>query len=195
MSQKTPTFDDPPDDVVDAFPTAHYQVDVRLDAIADHVRREMEVGLDVDPPFQRAHVWTSAQQAAFCEHILRGGETGITLVAGHVGDLRERPDGTCYFKHYCLIDGKQRLEAVTQFQNDEFPIFAHPGKPGGYFYSGLGPRFRRLHVRLQWRVLKLSSYGEILRQYLRMNSGGTAHTEGELDTVREMLGALTPSTG
>ena len=29
--------------------------------------------IDLDPDFQRPHVWTDAQQEAFIEHVLRGG--------------------------------------------------------------------------------------------------------------------------
>ena len=34
-------------------------------------------GLDLDPPFQRGHVWTDDQRSAYMEYILSGGYTGV----------------------------------------------------------------------------------------------------------------------
>ena len=37
-----------------------------------------EEGLQLNPDFQRGHVWTEDQQVKFLEFILRGGKTGRT---------------------------------------------------------------------------------------------------------------------
>jgi len=87
-----PSFQDIPH-----FPTAHYQVDVDWNFLERHIRNAIDNdGLILEPDFQRAHVWTQAQQIAYVE----------------IGP-------------YEILDGKQRLEAVRAFLRGDLPIFGH----------------------------------------------------------------------
>ena len=38
-----------------------------------------DYGLQLNPDFQRGHIWTEAQQIAFIEYVLRGGQSGRCL--------------------------------------------------------------------------------------------------------------------
>lgn len=56
------------------FPRAIYEIDVMFRDLPRHVAECVGQGLDLDPDFQRGHVWTRDQQVAYVEYMLRGGE-------------------------------------------------------------------------------------------------------------------------
>lgn len=184
-----------PNAVIDPFPHSNHAVDVDLGYLEWHLRREVELGLDLDPPYQRAHVWTEAQRVAFVEYLLRGGKTGVTVVVGHVGDIVMLDPTTCGYQHYSLVDGKQRLDAVRAFLRDDLPVFAHPGRPTGYLASELSrAHTRSFIVRLRFECILFPSYADLLRHYVRLNAGGTPHTAEEIAKVRAMLAEIQGTT-
>ena len=165
----------------------NYQIDViwrSLERQLDHYRADY--GLDLDPDFQRAHVWTEAQQKAFVEFMVRGGRTGRVILfnakgwngsMSKVGPLQ-------------LVDGKQRLNAVMRFLHDEITIFDD--------IPGIGPTLcsemevlRDLECRFQFYINGLNTRAEVLTWYLQLNRGGTPHTDEELDRVEALRDAET----
>lgn len=135
---------------------------------------------DFDPDFQRGHVWTKDQQRAWLVHFLRGGRNGRRLffnMPGWQGDYT----GTLE-----LIDGKQRVEAIRAFLNDEVPVWGH-------FYSEIvtesADRYLLSRNTIRINVNTLKTRREVLKWYLQMNDGGTPHTAEELHKVRELLDA------
>jgi hypothetical protein len=136
--------------------------------------RENIAPLNLDPDYQRAHVWTREQQIAYVEYMLQGGEVGRAITfncPGWMGDWRGP---------FELVDGKQRLEAARTWMNDEFKTFGH------YFSEFEEPR-RLPDLNFDFRVCKLASREEVLRLYLNINAGGTPHTAEELERVRALL--------
>jgi hypothetical protein len=163
------------------FPRAYYEVDVAWRYLEDHLKSWADDhggkmgGLNLDPDFQRTHVWTREQQVAYVEYQLRGGEVGRNVIFNSPDWDRgyERPTE--------LVDGKQRLEAVRAFMRDEFPVFGHLCSEHEDKLSS--------DFRFKFRVCKLESREEILQLYLNINAGGTPHTQDELDRVRALLEA------
>ena len=82
---------------------------------------------------------------------------------------------------FVLVDGKQRLEAVRRFMADDLGVF------GGHKLSDFEDKLRLMHVDFVIMVNNLPDEKSVLRWYLDINSGGVAHTEAELDKVRQML--------
>lgn len=155
------------------FPHAYYEVDVPWEHLDSHLARFAEQGLDLDPDFQRGHVWTTVQQVAFVEHMLRGGKSPRHIYFNCADWKRAR--GAIQ-----LVDGKQRLEAARRFIAGRLPVF------GGLTASDLGecPPF---NVDFRFHVHTLQTRREVLEWYLAMNSGGSVHTESELARVRALL--------
>lgn len=154
------------------YPRAHYEIDVDLgDLLEHHKRWTTKYGLTMDQDYQRGHVWTEAQQIAFVEHVLRGGEVGRNIVINSPGFR----DGTSTFAE--MVDGKQRYTAMLKFANDELRVFGH-------LRSEFTDR-PRCFITLKWRVVELDRLG-ILDLYLSLNGGGTPHTEEELKRVRAL---------
>ena len=169
-----PKFNDIP-----KFPRAHYEVDIEWRSLERTLQDSaLTEGLDLDPDFQRAHVWTREQQTAYIEYQLRGGEVGKNLTFNHPGwDNHEKK----YQKGpYVIVDGKQRMEAVRAFIRDEIPVF-------GYRYSEFTDSLRLIHASFKWRVCSLKTRAEVLQLYLSINAGGTPHTAEEIARVRELL--------
>lgn len=129
---------------------------------------------DLDPDFQRGHVWTQDKQVKYVEFILRGGKSSRDIYWNHPGWMRD-------FKgEMVLVDGKQRLEAVRAFLRDEFEVF-------GSKYSEYTDRIRQISTDFIFHVNDLRTRAEVLQWYLDLNSGGVVHTDDELNRVRELL--------
>lgn len=130
--------------------------------------------LDLDPEFQRGHVWTESQQIAYVEFILRGGSGSNDIQFNCVGWMNS------FEGPFVLVDGKQRLTAVLKFLRSELKVFGH-------YYNEFEDDFRWGDCEFIFHVNDLKSMQEVYRWYLEMNSGGTPHTEEELDKVRKLI--------
>lgn len=159
------------------FPRAHYEIDVGWDYLEGSLERWKEAyGLELDPDFQRAHVWSRAQQIAYVEYVLMGGEVAKNITWNCVGWDRTSTAGPIQ-----LVDGKQRLEAARAFLRDELPVFGHR-------FSEFKDRMRYM-TSFRFRVCSLEKREDVLRLYLNINAGGTPHTKAEIERVRKLLKA------
>jgi hypothetical protein len=158
--------------------TASYAVDIPWSFLEDSLRRYLDEGLNLDPDFQRAHVWTEEQQVRYVEFRLRGGRSGHDIFTNCPGwNYGERGS------EFVLVDGKQRLEAARKFLRNELRIF------GGNLFKDYGDRLPMMEARFRWHVNDLDTRAEVLQWYLDLNTGGVVHTQDELDRVRELLEA------
>lgn len=132
-------------------------------------------GLDMDPDFQRGHVWTEEQQIRFVEYALRGGRSGRDIFWNNPTWMGKWTQPTV------LVDGKQRLNAALRFMHNEIPAF-------GYHYKEWSGRLPSA-ANFTFHVNTLKTRAEVLRWYLDINAGGTPHTKEELDRVRGLLDA------
>jgi hypothetical protein len=130
--------------------------------------------LDLNPIYQRGHVWTVEKQIAYVEYILQGGPSS-RLIYWNCSSW-----GTKYNTPLELVDGKQRLEAARAFLRGDIPAF---GYKIGEFEGSLrlcGPDF-------VFCINDLKTQKEVMQWYLQLNSGGVVHEEYELERVRKLL--------
>ena len=155
--------------------TPNYQVNVSLDFLKTWIDEQTsELNLQLNPDFQRGHVWTRDQQIAYIEYLLRGGTSGREIYFNMPGWMSDwKGDFVC-------VDGLQRITTCLAFINDEIPAF-------GYYFSEYEDKLRLLSVTLVMNVNNLKTRREVLTWYLEMNTGGTVHTTEELNKVRKML--------
>jgi hypothetical protein len=162
-----------------------WECDFELDRMLEFIAEDVAtLGLQLDPDFQRAHVWTEAQQIAWLEFFFRGGKTGRVIYLNHPGWQNS------YKGEYVCVDGKQRIEAARRFLNNEITVFGSLRKE---FSDGmLGTPTMKINVNT------LKTRAEVLQWYIEMNAGGTPHTEIEIKRVKALLAkeakALTPCT-
>lgn len=135
--------------------------------------------LNLDPDYQRDHVWTDEQAEAFVGHFIEGGAVPMIILNSHEGWIE--PDE--------VVDGKQRIQALMRWLTGDIAAELTDGRR--LYWNDLdeeskhrmssitGPRIEIGYVML--------SRAEVLRLYLRLNRGGTVHTDSEIDKVRELL--------
>jgi hypothetical protein len=156
---------------------ATYAVDVSWSYLKRHVQMHVEeYGLNLDPDFQRGYVWTPEQKVRYVEFVLQGGAGGRDIQTNH-----PNWNGSLMTGDYVLVDGKQRLNAVLGFLDNDFPIF------GGNYLRDYEDAPHILTARFRWHVNDLATRTEVLQWYLDLNAGGTVHTAAELDKVRGMI--------
>lgn len=166
-----------------------YEVNIGLPylegAIQDYIK---EYFLELNPDFQRGHIWTTEQQIAFVEFFLRGGKTSRVIYFNcpffKNGDVEGYKKGKYDHPMVC-VDGLQRLTALRKFINNELPIF------GGYYlkdFEDWKVLLRKESVRIN--INNLRTKKEVLKWYLEFNNAGTPHTEEELNRVQKMYEAL-----
>jgi HNH endonuclease len=89
-----------------------------------------------------------------------------------------------------VIDGKQRLTAIWRWMKDQIPAELSDGTMIWYHDTNEVDR-RGLDSLITYTDI---SRVERLRFYLKINRGGTVHSEAEIGKVREMLAAETAQT-
>lgn len=143
-------------------------------------------GLEINPDFQRGHVWNAFQQKKFIESVIRG---AISASALHIqwncpnwendkyeGDL---PRG------FQCIDGLQRLTSVAKFLKGEL-------RPFGLTIADLDHSRFQIKNRYSFRfqIFCFEKKVDVLDHYLDFNDGGVAHSQDELARVRSMRDAI-----
>lgn len=156
--------------------SANYVVNIPWDHLEGALAKYNENGdLELDPEFQRAHVWTEDKQIRYVEFIMRGGKSSRDIYFNHRGWFKDWK-GPMY-----LVDGKQRLEAVRKFMRNELPVF------DGHFKKDFEDKVPTMRYDFIFHVNDLQTYEEVLTWYLDLNSGGVVHKESELNKVRLLL--------
>jgi hypothetical protein len=164
--------------------SANYRINVgwsEIDGMLDGFRADSRVNglsFDLDPDFQRGHVWTEGKQVRYVEFILRGGASSRDIRFNCPGWQGE---GSYPGGRFVLVDGKQRLEAVRRFLRGEIRVF-------GCLFTDFTDRLP-LQTGFVVHVNNLTTDAEVLQWYLDLNDGGVVHTQDELDRVRGLLAA------
>lgn len=140
-----------------------------------------EYNLQMNPDFQRGHVWTEEQQIAWLEFFLKGGKSGNVVYFNCPSWHYSVKKGT--YDEYVCVDGLQRLTAICRFVNNEIKLF------GSYFREYEDPRIVSRYT-LKVNVNDLKTEKEVLQWYVDMNSGGTPHSNEEIERVKKMIKEL-----
>lgn len=130
-------------------------------------------GLQLNPDFQRGNVWTEEQQIKYIEFLLRGGKTAKVIYFNHPHWNSEDSK----YKDFVCVDGLQRTIAIIAFVNNKFKVF-------NCYYKDFEDT-PRADIRLN--INDLQTRKEVLQWYIEFNSGGTIHTDEEINKVKELL--------
>lgn len=152
---------------------SNYKVDSSLENAVKTIEKwQIEDNLDINPDFQREHVWTEEQQIAWLEFFIRGGKSGKDIYFNQA-------DWMANFKEpFVLVDGKQRIQAAKRFFNNEIPVF-------GYYRHQFTDKLYSNTVTIHVNTLK--THKEVIQWYIEFNSGGTPHTKEEIERVKKLL--------
>lgn len=170
-----------------AAPT--YTVDLQLPSVESFLKGlegDMATAggrVELEPDFQRGHVWTEQQRTSYLEALIRGNAPRTIQFncpgwSGR-GDCGDIPSFT-----FQCIDGLQRFTAVRRFIAGEVRVF------GGMTAADLrGSPFDARRFSLQIAVHEFKNRSDLLQFYLDLNAGGTVHAQSELERVRALLRA------
>ena len=153
-----------------------YSIDVAWTSIESQLRDfGSSLTVNLDPDFQRGHVWTRDQQIAYLEHILQGGQSGREILWNCASWNKPADDD-----EIVLVDGKQRLTAARRFLAGEIPAF-------GTYFPEYTDELRSVLVRFKFYINDLPTKKDVLKWYLAHNGGGVPHSREELSRVQTMI--------
>lgn len=175
-------------ELVRPMPDRAYEVDVplhRLQAWSDDHHRDLAAaggGVELNPDFQRGHVWTESQRVAYCEAFLRRAAPATLLFncpSFATGGVRA---GDLSPNVLQCVDGLQRYTALCDFAAGKLAVFG--GLQAADFDN---TPFDIRRFRAHMVVYGFSNRADVLRLYLDLNAGGSVHSQEELDRGRQLL--------
>jgi len=179
MDEKYTQFNDIPCFIEDGNWECNFEINSVWDWINRH-DKEYGSKLNLNPSFQRSHVWTQTQQIEWLEFFLRGGKTGRVIYLNKPDWQAHRFYKKGTYNEFVVVDGKQRLEACRRFLENEIKVF-------NSFYSEYTDKIRMMRASLRINVNTLQTEREVIQWYLQMNTGGTPHTQEEINKVKKLL--------
>jgi uncharacterized protein with ParB-like and HNH nuclease domain len=166
-----PTFADIPQ----CTSIGRYEVTVLWEDLEYTLQRfERNFSVNLNPDFQRKHVWSKLQQRQYVEFVLQGGQSGKIILFNHPNWMKS------FEGHMVLVDGKQRLHAVQQFLHNDLEAF-------GYTYKEYTDRLQMTQHYFLFNINNLQYRTEVLQYYIDFNTGGTTHTHDEIAKVHHLL--------
>ena len=165
---------------------ASYHVNMDIRRVSIWIEENIkEYNLQLNPDFQRGHVWTEEQQIAWLEFFLKGGKSGNDVYFNDPFWMdwnmnNTKPD---IYKDFVCVDGLQRLTSIQRFINNEIKVF------NSYYREYEDPRHLNTNT-LIIHVNNLKTEKEVLQWYIDMNAGGTSHAKEEIERVKELIDNL-----
>lgn len=162
------------------IPDCTYHVDTGLGRLKQSLE---QYDVNLNPDYQRDHVWTEGQAMTFMGSLLENSNAIPPFWFNWVNDPFKQAKSE-------LLDGKQRINACLKWLDNDIPAKFITGET--IWYKDLNEidlRNVNLSVTLSWNFVDLDRKG-VLEFYLRLNSGGTIHTQEELDKVKQLIKEL-----
>lgn len=147
------------------------------------------IGSDNKPKYyQRDYVWTLENKQLLIESIYNSINCGTILVRKRsfreLENLKRNYD-ISELGFYDIVDGKQRLNCIREFLNDEFSDM------NGNYYSDLSNMSQ--HKLLNHQLFQYSEIDEnsddidIIKQFLKLNFSGIPQSKEHLEYVRSLI--------
>jgi hypothetical protein len=163
---------------INRIPTSDYMVQVQWSELQRSIDRYIKLyNLNTNPEYQRGYIWTEQQQINYVEYMLRGGFSGKDIFFNAPGWMQN------FMGTIELVDGKQRISAVLKFLSDKLLIF------GNVKYSDFTTDINLYQHEpyFNFHVNNLANKADIIKWYISMNEGGTAHTKEDIQNARNLL--------
>lgn len=140
--------------------------------------------LELNPDFQRGHVWAPEQQLHYIENCLRGivAQSAFVIQFNCPQWENDKYSGDIDRGFQC-IDGLQRLTAVKKFLAGDIKPFGLSVEDLDYSSFGV----KGVQWRFKFEIFDFQRKADLLQHYLDLNAGGTPHSKEEIERIREML--------
>lgn len=127
------------------------------------------------PEFQRSNdKWTKQMKIKFVENILSG--IGTSFLLGNIGNK-----GVHY--NCMLIDGQQRVTALVEWMNGNFPVF------NDIYYSKELDSFLANIYEVKTKIYTFENEKEMVKFYISMNENIT-HSKEDIKKAKDYLEKL-----
>jgi hypothetical protein len=172
-------------DIPQIIQDGNWQCDFTLVDLVERIEQyknkeeEIDIKLEMNPDFQRNHVWTEEQEIAYIEALVQGGAKHARVIYLNCPDWNFNNKGD--YHDFVCVDGLQRYTAIEKFVHNKIKVFGH------YLDEFEDKdRFCRKFI-MKLNINDLRSKEDVLKWYLQINDGGTPHTKEEIDKVKKML--------
>lgn len=140
--------------------------------------------LDMDSDYQRGHVWTQEQREKYIGYFIESGAIRdipqMPVVIYYPPDVMEAAQAQ-------VVDGKQRLTSIKMWIEGDIAARLSSGRE--VWFKDLNEIERASLPHLAALEIEDDPEG-FFDFYLRLNAGGTVHTEDEISRVGEVLDEL-----
>ena len=142
-----------------------------------HMVLASHAGVDMDVEYQREHVWTMKDKVDLIESIFNHIDIGKFVFI----QRNEKHDG----KYYEILDGKQRLTAITEFYEDRF-------KYKGYYFSELShhDQYTFTDHGISYGYLVNPNKEAIFETFIKLNTCGKPMASKHINHVKKLLSEL-----
>ena len=151
------------------------RVEYSTRSVSDVLRAVLAYGVNATPIYQRDYVWTLSDKEKLIDSVFHGRDIGKLLFV-RSADIME-PDE--------ILDGKQRLEALSGFYMSRFPYRRR------YFHE-LSKADRNSFLKANMQVGFVSGISERdkLKLFIALNDSGVPQTEEHIDGLKQLLQEL-----
>lgn len=169
-------------------PRSAYKVSLFINRIEQWIKEETKTAakmggvFDLNPDFQRGHVWDEAKQVAYVESYLRGNASALFRFNNvSITGSPRIDDGDVKTYDMVCIDGLQRITALREFMADRLTVFEDL-KASNLRGTVMDPL--RTVFNFEVEVFAFPRRHELLDYYVAINAGGVVHTPEEIERVK-----------
>lgn len=157
---------------------SHDMIHYSQQAISSFFVNVYMFGVDMNPEYQRDHVWNESDKVELIDSIMNNVDIGkFVFVQRDHAESKEK--GTGYYE---ILDGKQRLNAIIEFFEDRF-------RYKGKVFSELHGYDRAHFVNYSVSVATLTNFSleKRMETFIRLNTAGRIMDKEHLEKVKQML--------
>lgn len=137
---------------------------------------------DLNPEFQRGHVWDEAKQVAYIESFLRNvAPATFKFNCANYNDFHQK--GDLNPEDMVCIDGLQRITALRRFMAGDIKAFGHDRT----YFDNTPFSLHRMNYTFIMEIFVFTHKKNLLQFYIDLNSGGVVHTQEEIERVRKLM--------
>jgi len=163
-----------------SVPICTYQIDTGFRRIEQFLE---DYEVNMDPVYQRDYVWNLKQKQKFVGACLENHRM-IPVFWFNFYKVGQGTNSPCE-----VVDGKQRLEAIRGFLRNEYSAIC----PCGEVFTAeellndpISNRNLSSSITLKMHFIQVEPV-DAMQFYLRLNAGGTIHSQEDLDRVKEYI--------
>lgn len=169
--------------------SSKYNIDVRFSQVENHLislqedAKNLGGELQLNPDFQRGHVWSVEKQIAFIENVLRkSAPVELKFNCAKFFESNKEINPNINGGDIVCIDGLQRLTAIREFVANKFKVFER------YYATDLKQTpFDIGRYTFKFEMFDFDDKRDLLQFYIDLNSGGVVHSKEEIERVKSIL--------